>query len=33
MCRKTIPVEEILTTDMKSGWKKGMKNIFLKGRI
>uniref|UniRef100_A0A452ZW93 Chaperone DnaJ C-terminal domain-containing protein n=1 Tax=Aegilops tauschii subsp. strangulata TaxID=200361 RepID=A0A452ZW93_AEGTS len=28
VCRKTIPVEEILTIDVKPGWKKGTKITF-----
>lgn len=28
MCSKTIPVEEILTIDVKPGWKKGTKITF-----
>jgi len=28
LCRKTIPVEEILTIDVKPGWKKGTKITF-----
>ena len=27
-CRKTLPVEEILTIDIKPGWKKGTKITF-----
>ena len=28
VCRKTLPVEEILTIDIKPGWKKGTKITF-----
>lgn len=28
MCSKTLPVEEILTIDIKPGWKKGTKITF-----